>query len=106
MNYNLYNCYNYYNPIATLMTTYELVFLLNEEADISSVKQLIESLSGKLVKEEAWGKKTLAYIIKKVRSAFFFDWMFEIDAKQTAELRKKLNFNEKILRYLLLVSED
>ncbi len=85
---------------------YELVFLLNEEADSPSVKQLIESLSGKIVKEEAWGKKTLAYAIKKARSAFFFDWILEMDVKQTAEFRKKLNFNEKILRYLLLVSEN
>jgi len=81
---------------------YELVILLNEEAELKAVKELIASLSGKVEKEEKWGEKILAYPIKKSHQAKFFSLYLSIGDKETAELRKKLNFNDKILRYLLL----
>lgn len=82
---------------------YELTFLLNEEPELINLKKLIESLSGHILKEETWGKKTLAYPIKKQRNAVYYFWEFEMQNKMIKELRKKLNFNEKLLRYLLLV---
>lgn len=87
------------------MTKYELIFLLNEESELGTIKKLIESLSGKILEEEAWGKKTLAYPVKKSKTANFYSWTLEMDEKNMNELRKKLNFNEKLLRYLLLVKE-
>ncbi len=87
------------------MNQYELTFLLNEESELENIKKLIISLSGKVLKEEKWGKRTLAYPIKKHTTAEFFFWKLEIDQKNVSELRKKLNFNEKLLRYLLLNSE-
>ncbi len=85
---------------------YELTFLLNEESELGIIKKLIESLSGKILGEEAWGKKTLAYPIKKSRTANFYSWTLEMEEKNMSELRKKLNFSEKLLRYLLLVAES
>lgn len=85
---------------------YELTFLLNEEAESRAVRELTESLGGKIVKDDSWGKKTLAYPLKKTRSAYFFHWIIEIDKKLVMEFKKKLNFNEKMLRYLLLISEN
>lgn len=87
------------------MNKYNLTFLLNEEADLGTIKKLIESLSGKILEEETWGKKTLAYPIKKTGAANFYSWTLEIDEKDVSELRKKLNFNEKLLRYLLLAAD-
>ncbi|PIP62248.1 30S ribosomal protein S6 [Candidatus Roizmanbacteria bacterium CG22_combo_CG10-13_8_21_14_all_35_9] len=84
---------------------YELTFLLNEEAELIKLKELVESLSGKISGEEKWGEKTLAYPIKKNRTVHFYQWQIEIEKKNILELRKKLNFNEKIIRYLLLVKE-
>lgn len=85
---------------------YELTFLLNVEEELIKIKELIESLSGKIISEEKWGKKTLSYPIKKNTSANFYNWVVEIDKKNVQEFRKKLNFNEKLIRYLLLQKED
>ncbi len=85
--------------------TYDLTFLLNEESELENIRKLIEFLSGKILEEEKWGKKTLAYRIKKNTTAEFYCWKFEMEQKKINELRKKLNFNEKLLRYLLLNSE-
>ena len=85
--------------------TYELTFLLNEETEIVNIKALIESIKGKIVKEEKWGERTLSYPIKKNHVATFYNYLIEIEKKQVNELKKKLNFNEKLIRYLLLISE-
>jgi small subunit ribosomal protein S6 len=84
---------------------YELTFLTKEETELKNIKELIESYKGKVTKEEKWGEKTLAYSIKKNRTALFYNFQFEIDKKNVLELKNKLNLNEKILRYLLLVRE-
>lgn len=84
---------------------YELTFLLNEEKELSVLKELLKGLDAKLLEEAAWGKKNLIYPIKKQTSASFYNWKIEIAKNQVTELRKKLNYNEKLIRYLLLVSE-
>ena len=84
---------------------YELTFLTKEEAELKNVKELIESFKGKVTREEKWGEKTLAYSIKKNHTALFYNFLFEIDKENVLEFKNKLNINEKILRYLLLVRE-
>ena len=85
---------------------YELTFLLQDEAETKTIKDLFTLLSVKLVKEDTWGKKTLAYPIAKSRSALFFHWIIETDKKKVLELKKRLNYNEKLVRYLLLAIEE
>lgn len=84
---------------------YELTFLTKEETELKNIKELIGSFKGKVIREEKWGEKTLAYSIKKNHTALFCNFQFELDKKNVAELKKKLNFNDKLLRYLLLISE-
>ena len=84
--------------------TYELTFLLNEEAEISNIKALIVSLKGKITKEDKWGERTLSYSIKKNHVATFYNYSIEIEKENVNELKKKLNLNEKLIRYLLLIS--
>ena len=84
---------------------YELTFLLNEEKELNVIKELLAGLDAKLVSETSWGKKQLVYPIKKQTAASFYHWVIEISTKKVGELKKKLNYNEKLLRYLLLVTE-
>jgi small subunit ribosomal protein S6 len=84
---------------------YELTFLVKEEAEAKIVKDLIESCKGKVTKEDKWGEKTLAYTIKKNHTALFYNFEIEIDKKSVLDFKNKLNLNEKVLRYLLLVQE-
>lgn len=82
---------------------YELTILLPDETELPNIKKLIIDNGGVVTKEVAMGKKNLAYPIKKQTSAYFFCWTMEMTQDKVTEFRKKLNFNEKILRYLLLV---
>lgn len=88
------------------MHRYELIFLLKKKEDEKIVKEIVHSIpKAKILKEESWGEKTLAYPIKKNRQAFYFIYHLEIDKKNVLELKQRLNFEEKILRYLLLSVE-
>ena len=88
------------------MTKYELTFLLNTEEETKIVKDLITSLKGEIATENKWGKKTLSYPIGKNKFAFYFNYQINIDKKNIQELKKKLNFEDKIMRYLLLLLES
>ncbi len=92
--------------MSCFMSQYEFVFLLADEEELKNIKEMVNSTSGKLLEEKKWGKKTLAYPIKKNASLNFFEWLLEMDAGSLADFKKKLNFNEKIVRYLLLKSEN
>lgn len=86
--------------------TYEFVFLLNEEEELKKIKEFVSSVSGELLKESSFGKKQLAYKIKKNSEAFMYGWELEMEPAKLKEFKKKLSFNEKILRYLLLKTES
>jgi len=85
---------------------YELTFLLNEESELKKLKELLKTLDIKLLAEESWGKKTLAYAIKKQLTATYYNWKLDIKRTQIAELKKRLNYNEVLIRYLLLAVEE
>jgi ribosomal protein S6 len=84
---------------------YEFTFLLNEEKELAAIKTLFKNLDVKLLEESTWGKKNLVYPIKKATSALFYHWKIEAKRSQVAELRKKLNYNENLIRFLLLVCD-
>jgi small subunit ribosomal protein S6 len=86
------------------MASYELVVLLPNQEEAGKIKQIIDENDGKIVKEDFFGEKKLAYQIKKYSQAFYYSYLFSLPEKRsTAKLRKSLNFNDKIIRYLLLV---
>ncbi|MGB9707561.1 MAG: 30S ribosomal protein S6 [Microgenomates group bacterium] len=85
------------------MSQYELTLLLSKKEDLETVKKIIDEAGASIVKEESWGEKTLAYPIKKRQTAFFFNFLLQIKPKDLLEFKRKLNFEEKILRYLLLL---
>ncbi len=83
---------------------YEFIFLLNDEEELKKIKDLIKSSSGKLLEESSLGEKTLTYPIKKNRAAHFYEWKFRIDPSKLTQIKQKLNYNDKLIRYLLLRS--
>lgn len=90
------------------MISYELVVIFRPEIDSEEKEKLLQSIkkilspSGKIESEKEWGKKELAYPIEKQRMGFFYLLTFKAEPAQAANLSKKLNLEEKIIRYLLI----
>lgn len=88
------------------MNTYEFTFILNDEKELAEIKKTLKSHSGNLVKEQAWGEKTFAYPIDKLLKSNYYTWQIEIKRKDLGEFKKKLEYNEKLIRHLILASEE
>jgi small subunit ribosomal protein S6 len=87
---------------------YELTFILGEKAGAEEGKQKtaqvtasIEKLGGKATKDEQWGRRELAYIIKRNRSGFYVTIWFDLPAQAVKTLEENLRFDEEIIRSLV-----
>ena len=94
------------------MTQYETTFLLSpnleEEETEKIIVQMVEVVStkkGKMINEDRWGKRKLAYPIKKFEEAFYVFFLYEGDSDIPFELERRFKQSEAILRYLTVKKE-
>ena len=89
------------------MTEYETLFILQpnlseEEAEavIKSFEQVLADQKATLVKSERWGKKRLAYRVRRFWEAYYV--FFEYVAENTAlvELERRLRIHDHVIKYL------
>ena len=90
------------------MKDYELVVLfhpdleMNLDPALDKVKSLIEGNNGKIVSEEAEGKKRLAYTIIGQDFAIYHFYELQLPAEAPAKMSSVLNITDEVLRYLLV----
>jgi len=92
------------------MMLYELMFVLRpnlteEELNtkIEEIKKLIVSGDGgKVVKEDAWGKRALAYPINHFKEGVYHFLNFQSAPSGIKELEKMLNLSDELLRFLIV----
>lgn len=92
---------------------YELVFVLQASIDEEGVRDFIERLNqvitsqtGSIVTTEIWGRRTLAYPIGKNFEGIYILERFQMLPLGTEELDRFLRFNENVLRYLLIRTDE
>lgn len=95
-----------------VMNKYELALVISpaieEEARTevaAKVQALIERFEGKIEKVDDWGKRRLAYEIKKVNEGFFSFITFEAPTTTPAEIESRVRIMEDVLRYLIVRKE-
>ncbi len=95
------------------MTKYESMIVINpdlseEELNTENEKilNLIQSRAGEVIKTDNWGKRMLAYEIKKKREGYYLINYFLIGTEGIAQLENHYKLNENILRYNLLRIEE
>lgn len=76
---------------------------------ISKYRKMIEDLGGKLAHQEIWGRRKLAYPIKKREHGFYVFSEVHVDEKTDPELIDKLereySYDDRIIRYLTVKLE-
>ena len=74
------------------------------EKDLKTVKdrynEIINNSSGKVVKIEEWGLLSLANKIKNYNKGFYIHYKFQGNNITLQEIKKKLDTDDKIIRYL------
>ena len=90
------------------MRHYEIVFLVHPDqssqvpAMIDRYRATIEKSSGAIHRLEDWGRRHLAYPIKKLQKAHYVLMNIECDQAALDELESSFRFNDAVLRSMTL----
>ena len=94
------------------MRKYEIVFIvksLEEEATnavIEKFEKLIAANGGKIDKEDRWGKKRLAYEIKKESEGFYVIFYVTCEPACVDECDRVMKITEEILKHMIVRSDE
>jgi small subunit ribosomal protein S6 len=95
------------------MRDYELVAIISPEVDEEGVSKIIEKVSqsidsrGGVVEDiKKWGKRKLAYPIRKFMEADYVLARFKLTPKSVKELEGEMSTSGDIWRYLVVKVED
>jgi small subunit ribosomal protein S6 len=91
---------------------YELVFIVSpevEEEDLEKVAtgvgQMIVDGGGEVVRLESWGRRRLAYPIRRFREGHYVVGHIQMDPEAISGLKDKLGLTEEVIRYLLVKTD-
>jgi len=94
------------------MHQYELMCIIHPDLDEASFNESVEKISGwitelngKIEKTDIWGRRRLAYIIRKQREGQYVLFTLSLPPTGVAGLEQNLRFLEPLMRYLLTVVE-
>lgn len=92
------------------MRTYETTFIVDslirpEETEeiVNKIEKFILNNGGQIKKTDRWGKKRLAYEIKKRQYGYYVIIRYSASPKLNRLLEKEYQLDENILRYLTIV---
>lgn len=88
---------------------YETIYILkpdtiNEKvADVNGrVKAIIEERGGQILGVDNWGKRKLAYEIKKERKGIYLFWQYLGNAEIVAEFERNMRMLDPVMRYITI----
>ena len=89
------------------MNQYEIAVLYHPdlEVDLSKaeekVTKLINDNGGKIIATDNWGKRKLAYTIKKQEHAIYVFYTVEMPGEGIKKVESTLNITDEVVRYLI-----
>ena len=94
------------------MRSYEVIFILDPALADDAVDGAITAASGVVTKEggevvevQKWGRKRLAYEVKKRREGHYVFLRLRAPVKTVSELERHLNIAEPVLKFLTVAEE-
>ena len=95
------------------MRSYQSVLILKPDLDEAQVDQVLEKITeflsknnGSIVKVEKWGKKRLAYRVKKSRFGYYLNIYHTCESLKVSALEADYKLYNLILKYLLIRLDD
>ena len=89
------------------MSNYETVFILNPVLSETQVEEavqkfidIVKAQKGKMISQENWGLKKLAYPIENKKSGFYHLFEFAAPHEAIEPLETEFRRDERIMRYL------
>ena len=94
------------------MTSYETLFIVRpdiEEDDLNKVvrrvEDIVKSNEGTIVESQVWGKKRLAYEVKRYNEGIYVKLNFDAPPTIVQKLRDHFRLNEDVIREIIVREE-
>jgi small subunit ribosomal protein S6 len=94
------------------MREYELMFILHPDLDETALNDTIKRISGwitddggVITKTDIWGKREMAYLIRKQKQGQYVLMQAQMSTKFGAVLERNLGYLEPVMRYILVAKE-
>jgi small subunit ribosomal protein S6 len=91
---------------------YEAVYIFDSSLEETAINEkltrfhnLVQPTAADAVKVNHWGKRTLAYPIKKRETGYYVVANFEAEGKFLPEFERAIKLDEAVLRFLVVVNE-
>ncbi len=94
------------------MKEYELTVLIHPDLEmdiekpLKKIRAIIADNGGEIIKETSWGKKKLAYRIKKEDFAVYVYFELKLPAASLEKLSSVFNITDEVLRYLVVATDE
>jgi small subunit ribosomal protein S6 len=94
------------------LPSYELTYILRplDEPALSAVNErianLIASSGGEITARNDWGKRHLAYPIRKLNEGFYVVLQVNLPPQAVRSIERALQLNDDVLRYLVVRGEE
>jgi small subunit ribosomal protein S6 len=95
------------------MRNYEIVFIVHPELEensfndtVTRVKGWITENDGSITKEEIWGRKRMAYAIRKQHEGQYVLLNAQMAPAFVTELERNFRITEPIMRYLVIALDE
>jgi small subunit ribosomal protein S6 len=94
------------------MNIYENIVILNAaladeeaEAAVTKIKELVADQGGEVLKVDIWGRKKLAYEIKKQKKGLYILLLYKTPAATIKKLEEFYKVSDAVLKYSILKLE-
>jgi small subunit ribosomal protein S6 len=91
------------------MTSYEVALIIRSDVEEDAQQSLIERLSeiltaqgGQVDNVETWGRRRLAYPIRKVNEGYYYFIQGQFDSAVLPELDRTAKLSEDIIRHMVV----
>jgi small subunit ribosomal protein S6 len=95
------------------MRDYEFTFIIHPDIEDEGIPSVVEMVTqfitdggGQVTNADHWGRRRLAYPIRKQHEGYYVLLQIQMDPKSLNELERRLKLREEIIRYLLVRADN
>jgi len=92
------------------MNKYEIVFLVDptiEDSEVenkfTSLVELMKAQGAQIIDSIEWGKRKLAYSIKKKETGIYRIYRFDAKPSAIDEIERRLRIDEQVMRFMIVL---
>jgi len=95
-----------------MVNSYETIFIINPSLDEAATKAVVEKFkglietAGKIDSIEEWGRRKLAYPIKKINEGYYVLINYNADSSFAHELERIYKITDDVIKYIVLKKDE